>query len=239
MIQSSAADSDLRKCRSPSMTSRSNRAPDFASEVRTSTRSVAPATSSSRLSAIRGADCGAVSVATSGLHLGQQRGRPAAAAEHSVPADPVAVHGDQVHLVRGVRHPALDPAQVELDGLAAGDRAPDRGLDGGRSAVPTGQLGRDRLGAVALEPPVRDRGVERASSVQTSVVMPAPSLISARNVSTGWWVLVMAAPSYPGGCSDLATPAQLRGAASRRGSAASPHSARAPRRRPPPAPRGR
>src|SRR4051812_33039637 len=139
MIQSSSAESTLRKQGRPSMSSRSNRAPDLASLVRTSTRSVAPATSSSRLPAIQGAVVTSTpSTATSGLHLGQQLGGPATAAEHSVAADPVAVHGDQVQLVGGVRHAVLHPAEVELDGFPARDRAPDRGLDGGGRVVPAG-----------------------------------------------------------------------------------------------------
>ena len=176
----------------------SNRAPDFASEVRTSTRSVAPATSSSRLDAASAA-AAAVSVATSGLHLGQQRGRPAAAAEDSVPADPVAVHGEQVHLVGGVRHAVLDPAQVELDGLAAGDRAggPRPRWWSAASYQP------DSSAATASAPSHSNRqcgtvASSRASVAQVSGVMPAPRADLGEEPVDGVRGVVMAAPSYAG-----------------------------------------
>src|SRR3954471_21560090 len=157
MIQSSSAVSTLRKHACPSRRSVSNLAPDFASDDRTATRSVAPATSSSSEAATSGA---AISVDTGRLHLGEQRGRPAAAAEDSVPTDPVAVHGEQVDLVGRMRHPVLDPAQVELDRLASGDGPADDAVDGDDGVVPARELGGDRLGALALEPPVRHGGVE-------------------------------------------------------------------------------
>src|SRR4051794_16667424 len=158
MIQSFSAVRTLRKQGCPSTRRVSNLAPDFASEDLTSTRSVAPATSSSSEAATRGPE--PTSVLTRSLHLGQQRGRPAAAAEHSVPADAVAVHGDQVDLVRRVRDAVLDPAQVELDSLTARDGTAHGAVDRDRCVVPARELGGDRLGAVALEPPVRDGRVE-------------------------------------------------------------------------------
>jgi hypothetical protein len=58
MIQSSAAEVTLRKCGTPSMRNVSKYAPDLASAGRTATRSVASATSSSRVGAMRGATSG-------------------------------------------------------------------------------------------------------------------------------------------------------------------------------------
>src|SRR3954452_11472307 len=111
MIQSSSAESTLRKCGTPSIRSVSNCAPDLASELRTAVRSVAPAISSAIVAAtgaaggVAGVSKGSTSgsVVTSGLHLGQQRGRPATAAEDSVSADPVTVHDQEVQLVGRVR----------------------------------------------------------------------------------------------------------------------------------------
>ena len=62
MIQSSWALSTLRKCGTPLRRTRSKREPDLASDVRTSTRSVAPATSSSADSATQGSITAPLSV---------------------------------------------------------------------------------------------------------------------------------------------------------------------------------
>jgi hypothetical protein len=42
-----------------------------------------------------------------GLHLGQQRGRPAAAAHDGVGDDAAAAYLQQVHVMRSVRHAVL------------------------------------------------------------------------------------------------------------------------------------
>ena len=192
------------------MTSRSNRAPDFASEVRTSTRSVAPATSSSRLAGnpwarVRGG------VSCHERPPSRPAARPASGRRRTqcrrLIRSPSTVNRCTWCAACGT--PALDPAQVELDGLAAGDRAPDRGLDGGRCVVPTGQLGRDGLGAVALEPPVRDRRVERASSVQVSMLMPRARADLGEEAVDGVVCAGHGSTVVRRACSDLATAVRL------------------------------
>src|SRR4051812_2819080 len=100
MIQSESADSSLRKSGRPLMVRRSNVAPDLASSVRTGSRLVAPAISSASESAPHALPVGADSVSTGGLHLGEQFGAPAPAAEHGVGGDRRPGDGEQVQLVR-------------------------------------------------------------------------------------------------------------------------------------------
>src|SRR5205814_542473 len=80
-------------------------APDLPGASSSPARSVAPVSRS------------ASSSGTGRLHLGEQRGRPAAAAEDHVGHDTVIAHRQHVQVVPGVRHAVFGPAERVLDHL--------------------------------------------------------------------------------------------------------------------------
>src|SRR5436305_1411559 len=133
------------------MTTRSSVAPDLPGASSSPARSVAflsrPASSSG----------------TGRLHLGEQRGRPAAAAEDHVGHDTVIAHRQHVQVVPGVRHAVLGPAERVLDhlGRSALDGVAAQFVEASWVGEPSRVLGADRVGAVRVQPPVGHGRVER------------------------------------------------------------------------------
>src|SRR5579864_9095691 len=145
MIQSSSTWRYFTTCGSPWIVTRSKRAPDLESAASMTRRSVAPASSSSTVEATArsGTDGAPVPVGDQLglLHLGEQRGRPAAPAPHRVAGDTPVAQVQDVRLSTGVGHFCLDPDQVELDELPIGDRRAPEGLESARVGEPPRQLG--------------------------------------------------------------------------------------------------
>ena len=101
----------------------------------------------------------ASSSGTGRLHLGEQRGRPAAAAEDHVGHDTVIAHRQYVQVVPGVRHAVLGPAERVLDhlGRPALDGVPAQLVEAGRVGEPARVLWPLRL-APRSHPSVNDLG---------------------------------------------------------------------------------
>src|SRR5690242_20502066 len=101
------------------MRTRSKRAPESESPVFMGARSVAPASRSSTVATRMGTGRAASVTMPGGVHLREQLGRPAAAAEHGVLGDAPVADAQVVDLVAGVGHAVLLPGEAELDQAAA------------------------------------------------------------------------------------------------------------------------
>src|ERR1022692_2336890 len=157
MVQSLPGSMCLSTYRWPSITTRSILAPDLPGASSSVSRSVTRASSSARSARLPAAES-----RTGALHLGEQRGRPAAAAEDGVGDDAVIAHGQQVHVVGGVRYAALLPAQRVLHHFARPvvDRTAAQFVEMARVGEPARVLRADRVGAGEVQPPAGYRRVQ-------------------------------------------------------------------------------